>query len=459
MRPGSARHAIAGRAGIDGVIRLLACLCAALCSLGARAASAHQSSLSYANVRVAGDGVDYDLRLSSKDLYEALGIHEDRPVTRSEAESQRARLVEYVTERIHVRAATADCRPTLERTSYEDVSDGFFVALGLHYACPGAAANTASLSIRYDLFFDLDPRHQGLVRLEGAGRRGGAPEAASADSEGSDFVFRDGARTLELSAHRSPWAYARDYLVLGVEHIFTGYDHVAFLFGLLVVVGGLGLRAGARRALGVVSAFTLSHSITLFAAALGALQLSPRLVEPAIALSIVYVAVENLVDPAPRHRFGLAFVFGLVHGFGFASVLREIGLPARGLVLSLASFNVGVELGQLAIVAAVLPLLGRIAPSASTPDVTSSSRRWGQDLLAVAVVPSLAFLVLRRFAVAVIPVSIVAFGAAPLLFVAGRRLGYERAVRLGGSTLLLLLGLLWFAERVLDRSLLGGMLG
>src|SRR5262249_52185453 len=141
------------------------------------------------------------------------------------------------------------------------------------------------------------------------------------------------ARTVTARRDLTAWDHARDYLALGVEHIFTGYDHIAFLFGLLVIAGAAGLRRGARQGLAVVTAFTLAHSVTLIASALGFLALSPRLVEPAIAVSIAYVGVENLVVARPRLRWLITFGFGLVHGFGFASVLREIGLPSRGLLL------------------------------------------------------------------------------------------------------------------------------
>jgi hydrogenase/urease accessory protein HupE len=143
------------------------------------------------------------------------------------------------------------------------------------------------------------------------------------------------------------------FIVQGVKHIFQGPDHIAFVVGLLLLGGGL------RRLLKIVTAFTAAHSLTLAAATLGILQPPSRIVEPAIALSIVCIGIENL-----RHRPGmpdrralLAFCFGLVHGFGFASVLRETGLPAGALGWSLASFNLGVEMGQATIVLSLAPIL------------------------------------------------------------------------------------------------------
>lgn len=144
------------------------------------------------------------------------------------------------------------------------------------------------------------------------------------------------------------------YLRLGIEHILTGYDHLLFLLGLLAVCQ----RAGPM--LGIITCFTIAHSLTLAVAALGLFSLPGKIVEPLIAASIVYVGLENLARRGePRGRWALTFVFGLIHGFGFAGVLREVGLGASGsgIALPLFSFNLGVELGQMAVAAVVLPLL------------------------------------------------------------------------------------------------------
>jgi len=139
-------------------------------------------------------------------------------------------------------------------------------------------------------------------------------------------------------------------LKLGVEHILTGADHLVFLFGLILVGGR------ARSLIGVVTAFTLAHSITLALAALGIFTPSPRLVEPAIALSIAYVGIENLFVEDASRRWRITFPFGLIHGFGFAGALREIALPRAQVPVALVSFNLGVEVGQLAVLAVALPI-------------------------------------------------------------------------------------------------------
>jgi hydrogenase/urease accessory protein HupE len=149
----------------------------------------------------------------------------------------------------------------------------------------------------------------------------------------------------------SAWTNAFRFAVLGVEHILTGYDHIAFL--LAVVVVGLSL----REVLKTITAFTVAHSITLLLAALDVVRMSSRLVESAIALSICFVAFENLFSARVRHRWLVTFGFGLIHGFGFASALRELIVGRANVLASVVSFNVGVELGQVLILLAVLPVL------------------------------------------------------------------------------------------------------
>jgi hydrogenase/urease accessory protein HupE len=148
-----------------------------------------------------------------------------------------------------------------------------------------------------------------------------------------------------------------DFLVMGVKHIWTGYDHLLFLFGLLIVTCNFG------SAIKVITCFTLAHSITLAVATLNVVNIPSRFVEPLIAVSIVYVGIENLVRADdPKGRGYLAFGFGLIHGFGFASVLRELGVGVNGagIAVPLVSFNLGVEIGQLVIAALLLPLIWRV---------------------------------------------------------------------------------------------------
>lgn len=400
----------------------------------AATASAHQSSVTYVEIEPRGREVAVTLQVADLDLAPALGLGSDRPATRDEVTAGQARLGAYLSSHVEVRNSGFPCAPRVDGVELSDRADGFFAATSLRYQCKRTAAD---VTVRYDLFFDIDARHQGLARVDVPGE---PPREA---------IFRSDDRELHLSRPVTLVDHVRDYLVLGVEHIFTGYDHLAFLFGLLVVAGFARLRDGLRYVLGVVTAFTVAHSCTLISAGLGWVHLSPRVVEPAIALSIAYVAVENLVVPKPRFRWLLTFGFGLVHGFGFSSVLREIGLPPRGMVLSLLSFNVGVELGQLAVVLMVAPALMLFT-------------RWRQgvrQIAAVMVLQALAVALFWRFGLPLPQLCAVVIGGPAAIMLALPRFGYERTVRVGGSVLLAALASLWFFERVLGRSFFGGALG
>ena len=163
----------------------------------------------------------------------------------------------------------------------------------------------------------------------------------------------DGAATatpsLAREAKHSPTLLG--FFKMGVEHILSGYDHLLFLLGLVVV--GASWRSLAK----TVSAFTVAHSITLTVAALGLWTPPARVVEPMIALSIAYVGIENVLARIPSRRWRLTFLFGLIHGFGFASSLREVAPSGGGAALALLGFNLGVEAGQLAVIGLVLPAI------------------------------------------------------------------------------------------------------
>lgn len=181
----------------------------------------------------------------------------------------------------------------------------------------------------------MPPGHRTAVELDGAA-------AGLVDAAHPVFDADRAPSTAEI---------ARGYLQLGVIHIATGFDHLAFLIGLLLAA------RSARSMLGVVTGFTVAHSVTLSLGALGLLHVPSAVVEPLIAASVVWVGVENLFDPPDRRRFVLTMSLGLIHGLGFAGLLAEIGLPAGAVPLALATFNLGVELGQMLVLAAALPLL------------------------------------------------------------------------------------------------------
>jgi hypothetical protein len=250
---------------------------------------------------------------------------------------------EDVAATVQVWADGTPCAPTASSVAPAQ-EDGIAITTG--WECPRAPDR---LRMALGFLDRLPPGHLhvALLRLPGATVQRTA---------------RAGASILEVEAHPGAWAGAGRFLRLGAEHIFQGSDHIAFLIGVLLLGGTF------RQLLGIVTAFTLAHSVTLALATLGWVVPPPRLIEPLIALSIVAVAVENLValrsplsaarvQASIGRRWRLTLAFGLVHGFGFAGALRALELPRSLLGPSLLTFNLGVELGQLVIVALAWPLL------------------------------------------------------------------------------------------------------
>jgi hypothetical protein len=190
------------------------------------------------------------------------------------------------------------------------------------------------------VFFErLGPQHVMVVTLAVEGRR-------------QEAAVTIGHPLASLpTGYRSVLAGTAEFLGLGARHIFEGYDHVLFLVAVVLVGGSL------RRLVGIVTAFTAAHTVTLGLAAFQVLTLPPRVVEGGIALSIAYVAFDNLFEAGSRHRWVLTFVFGLIHGFGFAAVLAQMNLPRSTLVPTVLAFNLGVEMGQIALVAALFPVV------------------------------------------------------------------------------------------------------
>ncbi|HXJ73285.1 MAG TPA: HupE/UreJ family protein [Candidatus Dormibacteraeota bacterium] len=202
----------------------------------------------------------------------------------------------------------------------------------------------------------LPPGHRQFLSIQDADGAAVSQQLLSAQGDSAAVTLEKVARPGVAQA--APGQSFAAFLALGIKHILTGYDHLLFLFSLLVV------SRGCLSTVKVITCFTVAHSITLALATLGWVQIPGRIVEPLIAASIIYVGVENLVrGDAPRGRGLLTFAFGLVHGLGFASVLREIGVASSpgGVVMPLFSFNLGVELGQLLIAVVALPLIWELA--------------------------------------------------------------------------------------------------
>jgi hypothetical protein len=316
-------------------------------------AHAHMRSATFGDVVVEGHDVRWTLRVRVADLVgPEIGAGLGIGAGVGEAVTQAAAVGDRLARGLRVESGGSSC-PLVDRNVDGDAAAEPTLVARFRFAC----AAPGDVVLGYDLFFDVDALHSGYTKVAVAG------------GASSTYVFRARERRFALGGTTSIWRSALQYLVLGIEHIFTGYDHLAFLAALLLATGlarrsGPGgpavaneVRPAMREVLKIVTAFTAAHSLTLIGSTLRPGLLATAWVEPAIALSIAYVGLENLIPRTPRRRWLLVFAFGLVHGLGFSSVLREIGLPARGLLLSLLAFNLGVELGQLAVVSLVLPLV------------------------------------------------------------------------------------------------------
>jgi len=312
---------------------------AALLALQAAPALAHTVGVSRGEYRVSGSTLEAELVFARPELAAAVpGLDADRDGSVSAAEvAESGRLLDDAIVRgLEVRAPSGPCEGHLANAALTE-QDG--LAVRATYHCAGEAR---PLSIRLGFLGALSFGHR---HIASATVRDGETARAVVYESRPEFQVGASQGAAAGAARTVAWPLFR----LGIQHILTGYDHLLFLLGLILVGGRL------RPLLVVITAFTVAHSVTLGLAALGVWAPSPRMVEPAIALSIAYVGIENWFVRDASRRWLITFPFGLVHGFGFAGALREISLPSSQLPLALASFNVGVEAGQLAVLVLVLP--------------------------------------------------------------------------------------------------------
>ena len=202
-----------------------------------------------------------------------------------------------------------------------------------------------AFSMRCRLLDDVDIRHDSFAKIEIGGR-----SRPFVFTPYNTFVFDPGGGRTITRLAPDLWATFNNFALLGAEHIFSGYDHILFLIGLLLVA------ARFAETVKVVTAFTIAHSFSLALAALEIVEVSSRIVEPFIALSIMYVAAENFFSWFPVQRWMISFAFGLIHGLAFAQGLQVLNLPKAQFVTALLSFNVGIEMAQVLIVAVTFPL-------------------------------------------------------------------------------------------------------
>jgi len=314
--------------------RLALLLAVGACVCGAWPAKAHVGgSTGYAAIVVSDNVVRYALTVVPSTLPGA--VAEELVSAGGGRAESRERVLGYLRRKLAVAAQGQPCE--LAGGFVESARPGLDTVMAVgDFVCP---QRVQELAVRDDLFDVFGPDHHTLAKVEAGGLT-------------QQFAFATEAREARFLVARVGGSSREGFFRLGMAHILTGYDHLLFLTALLVPGGSL------WALLKIVTAFTIAHSITLTLAVLGMLTISPRLVEPAIAASIAWVALENLrSDPAPSHRWLVSFGFGLMHGLGFASGLGPLELPPGSLVLALGGFNLGVEVGQGLVVAGALPAL------------------------------------------------------------------------------------------------------
>lgn len=324
-----------------------------LLMLGTSETFAHKPSDSYLRLHFEDHTIRGQWDIALRDLDHAMGLdgNDDGKITWGEVQSQHEAITSYALSRLKLNAANSPCSNHIERHLVDHHSDGAYAVLQFSIHC---STISTLINLHYGLFFDVDPLHRGLLQV-------------THPSSTQTAIFSPEQPTIQLDlTAKTTWREFFEFGREGVWHIWIGYDHILFLISLLLPAV-LWWRSGqwqavesfkdvVKEVISIVTAFTLAHSITLSVAALELVTLPSRWVESVIAGSVVLAALHNLFPIIQVRRWIVGLVFGLVHGFGFALVLSDLALPTSSMFVALAGFNLGVEVGQLVIVAAFLPL-------------------------------------------------------------------------------------------------------
>lgn len=294
----------------------------------------------------------------------------DRTITQEEFAAAKSQLEELARNAMIVNIDGAIVLPNETQVRIAKAEDGRDTA---YFSLVYPGTPSSSLLFKSNLMDKLSRGHREYFKLTNAAGNTIAERLLDANNATAEVTAG------ELSAALGRWHTFKQFLLLGIEHILLGFDHLCFLIALLLVASTLG------SVIKIVTSFTIAHSITLALAAFDKVTLSPNIVEPMIAVSIVYVALENIWRKGKdiEGRWLLTFAFGLIHGFGFAGVLKElnIGAGGSGIAIPLVSFNAGVELGQLAVAALLWPLLQALR---KRPELTTKLVPVGSMLVAIA---------------------------------------------------------------------------
>jgi hypothetical protein len=335
-------------------------------ALMASAAFAHKASDSYLQIDAGDKGTTVRWDIALRDLDAAIDIDadEDGKLTWAEVKAAWPQIESYALPRLKIEGCTL--HPTGQ--GLERRNDGAYAVMYFASDC----VLSASPQITYLLFREVDPTHRGIAKIQRIGQplalrmldpTGGSDTSGGGTRTGSDSNSTSTQATSDAISPTGAWGFLRE----GIRHILTGYDHVLFLLCLLLPSVMRRTPQGWKPVeklsqavwpvMGIVSAFTVAHSITLGLAATKVVTLSPAFIEPAIAVTIILAALDNVWPIFPVRRVVVTFFFGLIHGFGFAGVLAELNLPTSQFVWALLQFNVGLELGQLMIVISVTAAL------------------------------------------------------------------------------------------------------
>ena len=386
-------------------------------------AFAHKESDAYLTLRTdpANDHVlkgQWDIALRDLDFAIGIDSNRDGAITWGEVQAHRAQIELYALARLAIKGDGLTCAMQPTGQKIDDHTDGAYAVILLDAVCDKEIPS--KLTVVYHLFQDVDPYHRGIITVHTARTTAGAVLGPENPSTSLDL--------------RNPdrWGQFKSFVVDGIWHIWTGIDHLLFILslllpavlirrrndprdwpgtgrGLLAGTAGIGALASARPNIGyhweavdawwpafldiikVISAFTVSHSVTLTLAVLGIVDLPSRLVESGIALSVIVAAGNNLYPIVRQRVWLLAFAFGFIHGLGFASALSGLQLPPLAMAASLGGFNVGVEIGQEAVVLLVMPIAFLLRYTFFYQKVVM---RWGSILI---IVVAAGWLVQRAF--------------------------------------------------------------
>jgi hypothetical protein len=317
-------------------------------------AAAHLASDSYLRIEIGEDGQTgghWDIALRDLDVAVGLDADQDGAITWGELSGKAREIEAYAFGHLTLTGEAGACRLIPATLMVDYHAGSAYAVLPFSAECPSGGR----LTLRYHLLFDIDPSHRGLLTIA-AGERVSSevltPEHAAIAIDAGPARLGD---------------QIIQFLRFGFDHILLGYDHLLFISVLLitaalrrpdgngwVAIDGLG--RVLLETIKTLTAFTLAHAIVLTPAVLGAVNVPARLVEPAVALTIMLAAFDNIRPILPRLRWQVAFLFGLIHGLSFASALGPMRLPPLGMALALGSFNLGVEAGQIALALLLVPI-------------------------------------------------------------------------------------------------------